>query len=218
MTSTLVFCSGCFSSGGSGEDQGRAEDRDDCSSASRQLSGERTRRAWREQCRGQRRTPQRRRGASRHWGRPPYRSPEKRPRQEAAAGESVPACTRGLELSFSQLNVIEHTAVLTLTGPELRVGTGPGRHQEDAERRAARRERQGRSRQVQDAAPDPPGKHQATNRWIRVYVRSADPWPQNPSPLPPAHFPAPLSKLQPWCLGSWLISTAFIQSPCFFFW
>lgn len=61
-------------------------------------------------------------------------------------------------------SVCKHAAVIILTGPELRVGAGPGRLEEDAERHAACGERQGRPRQVQDAAPDPAGKHQAANR------------------------------------------------------
>lgn len=60
-------------------------------------------------------------------------------------------------------NICKHTVVMILTGPELRVSAGPGRLQEDAERHAACRERQGWPRQIQDVAPDPPGKHQATN-------------------------------------------------------
>lgn len=46
------------------------------------------------------------------------------------------------------LNISKATAVMILTGPELRVGAGPGRLQEDAEWHAARRERQGRPWQV----------------------------------------------------------------------
>ncbi|CAG08250.1 unnamed protein product, partial [Tetraodon nigroviridis] len=55
-------------------------------------------------------------------------------------------------------------------GSELGVGGSSRRHQEDAERHAARRERQGRKRQVQNAASDPPGQHQAAHRRVRVHV------------------------------------------------
>lgn len=55
---------------------------------------------------------------------------------------------------------------------KLRVGPGQGRQHEDAERRAARRERQSGPRQIQNAAADPAGQHQAAGRRVRVHVRA----------------------------------------------
>lgn len=95
--------------------------------------------------------------------------------------------------------------LLFLTGSKLRVGPGSRRHQEDPERRSARRERQGRQGQVQDPPADPPGQHQAENRRVRVHVRT--------DPPTPAHLYRPTLKaaaLMPF--GGCLTSTAFVCS------
>lgn len=55
------------------------------------------------------------------------------------------------------------------------VGPGQRRNQEDAERRAARRERKSRERQIQNTATDPTGQHQAADWRVRVHVRRAPP-------------------------------------------
>lgn len=60
-----------------------------------------------------------------------------------------------------------------LTDIEFRVGRSQRRHQEDPERRAARRERESRPRQIQNSAADPTGQHEAAHRRVRVYVRTA---------------------------------------------
>lgn len=59
-----------------------------------------------------------------------------------------------------------------LSDSKFRVGPGQRRNQEDAERRAARRERESRPRQIQNAAPDPTGQHEAAHRWVWVHVRT----------------------------------------------
>lgn len=61
-------------------------------------------------------------------------------------------------------------------GAEFRVGRSPGRYEENAERHAARRERQGRKRQVQNPASNPPGQHQAAHWWVWVHVNPAGGW------------------------------------------
>lgn len=63
-------------------------------------------------------------------------------------------------------------------GSEFRVGRSPGRHEENAERHAACRERQGRKRQVQNPASNPPGQHQAAHWWVWVYVNQEEGWTQ----------------------------------------
>ena len=55
---------------------------------------------------------------------------------------------------------------------KFRVGPGQRWNQENSERRAARRERKSRSRQVQNVAPDPTGQHEAAHRRVRVHVRT----------------------------------------------
>lgn len=63
-------------------------------------------------------------------------------------------------------------------GSEFRVGRSPGRHEENAERHAACRERQGRKRQVQNPASNPPGQHQAAHWWVWVHVNQGEGWTQ----------------------------------------
>ena len=58
------------------------------------------------------------------------------------------------------------------SGPELRAGRSPRRQQEVSERSSSRREHESRPRQIQDAASDPPGKHQAEDRRVRVLVEN----------------------------------------------
>lgn len=71
--------------------------------------------------------------------------------------------------SFALLNLLSSL----LTDIEFRVGRSQRRHQEDPERRAARRERESRPRQIQNSAADPTGQHEAAHRRVRVYVRTA---------------------------------------------
>lgn len=56
---------------------------------------------------------------------------------------------------------------------KFRVGRGQRWNQEDAERCAARRECKSRPRQIQNAAADPTGQHEAAHRWVWVHVRTA---------------------------------------------
>lgn len=53
-----------------------------------------------------------------------------------------------------------------------RAGGRPRRDQEDAERRAARREHEAGPRQVQNAAANPAGQHEAAHRRVRVHVKT----------------------------------------------
>lgn len=74
------------------------------------------------------------------------------------------------------------------TDAELRVGRGSGRHQENPERHAACWERQGRKRQVQNPAPDPPRQHQAAYWRVWIHVsRSTHDAQERPVVLLPSH-------------------------------
>ena len=85
---------------------------------------------------------------------------------------------------FSSLH-LPHPSFFYLPDVKLRAGRGPRRNQEDAERRAARREREGGPRQVQNTAADPTGQHEAAHRRVRVHVRTP---PLRVLPLTPARF------------------------------
>ncbi len=95
---------------------------------------------------------------------------------------------------FSFLLVITLSSLLLsdLSDIEFRVGPGQRRNQEDAERCATRRERESGPGQIQNAAPDPTGQHEAAHRRVRVHVKTAPPslrppYPQEGYPLP--NFP-----------------------------
>lgn len=75
--------------------------------------------------------------------------------------------------SFALLNLLSSLLFSSLIDIEFRVGRSQRRHQEDPERRAARRERESRPRQIQNSAADPTGQHEAAHRRVRVYVRTA---------------------------------------------
>lgn len=97
---------------------------------------------------------------------------------------SSPTCYRPnimlLLLSLFFSNIFPFHLLLILSSPppqpsdiEFRVGRGQRWNQEDTERRAARRERKSRPRQIQNAATDPTGQHQAADRRVWVHVRAA---------------------------------------------
>lgn len=92
---------------------------------------------------------------------------------EQPAGYKLPVTTAASSL----VTMVRRPDILLIFSPglgsELRVGRSSRWYEENAERHAARRERQGRKRQVQNPAPDPPGQHQAAHRWVRVHVKAA---------------------------------------------
>lgn len=60
--------------------------------------------------------------------------------------------------------------LLLLSGPDLRAGSGTWRIQEHPERPPPLGEHAGRPRQIQDAATDPTGQHQAEDRRVRSLI------------------------------------------------
>lgn len=79
------------------------------------------------------------------------------------------------------LIILSSFLLFALSDFKFRVGRGQRRHQEDAEWRAARRERESGPRQIQNAATDPTGQHKAAHRRVRVHVRT--------TPLSPPLYP-----------------------------